>query len=79
MLTELLRLLEEDHAEYSLQELGRILGVQPSAVAGMLETLVRKGRVLEVGGDCGICDSCGIRGHCDIPVTRAKRYRIPTN
>jgi predicted transcriptional regulator len=79
MLTELLRLLEQNQAEYNLQELGRILGVQPSAVAGMLETLVRKGRVLEVGADCSICDSCGIRGHCDIPVTRAKRYKISTN
>jgi Mn-dependent DtxR family transcriptional regulator len=76
MLTDLLRLLEQNHAEYGLQELGRILGVQPSAVAGMLEMLVRKGRVVEMGADCGICDTCGIRGHCDIPVTRAKRYKI---
>ena len=78
MLTELLHLLEQNHAEYDLQELGRILGVQPSAVAGMLELLVRKGRVVEMGADCGICDTCGIRSHCDIPVTRAKRYKIAT-
>ena len=78
MLSELLRLLEQNHAEYNLQELGRILGVQPSAVSGMLEMLVRKGRVVEMGADCGICDTCGIRGHCDIPVTRAKRYKLAT-
>jgi Mn-dependent DtxR family transcriptional regulator len=78
MLTELLHLLEQNNAEYDLQELGRILGVQPSAVAGMLELLVRKGRVVEMGADCGICDTCGIRGHCDIPVTRAKHYKIAT-
>ena len=78
MLTELLHLLGQNNAEYDLQELGRILGVQPSAVAGMLELLVRKGRVVEMGADCGICDTCGIRGHCDIPVTRAKRYKIAT-
>ena len=78
MLTELLRLLEQNHAEYDLQELGRILGVQPSAVAGMLQTLIHKGRVVEMGADCGICDTCGIRGHCDIPIRRAKRYKIAT-
>jgi len=78
MLTELLHLLEQDHAEYNLQELGRILGVQPSAVGGMLELLVHKGRVVEMGADCGICDTCGIRANCDIPVSRAKRYKIAT-
>jgi Mn-dependent DtxR family transcriptional regulator len=78
MLTELLRLLEQNHAEYDLHELGRLLGVQPSAVAGMLQTLIHKGRVVEMGADCGICATCGIRGHCDIPVTRAKRYKIAT-
>ena len=76
MLTELLRLLEENEMEYDLKELGQKLGVQPSAVSGMLELLLHKGRVMEMGADCGICDTCGIRGQCDIPALRAKRYKI---
>ena len=79
MLTELLFLLEKDQAEYNLQELGRLLDAQPSAVAGMLEMLIHKGRVVEMGADCGVCDTCGIRGQCDIPVIRARRYKIRTD
>ena len=68
--------MEQHDSEYNLHELGRILDAQPSAVAGMMEMLVRKGRIVEVGADCGVCDTCGIRGHCDIPISRVKRYKI---
>ena len=79
MLSELLHLLEQSQTEYNLQELGYKLGAQPSAVAGMLEMLVYKGRVVELGTDCGVCDSCGLKGHCEIDVRRAKRYKIREN
>ncbi len=76
MLTELLNLLEENDGELDLQALSRHLGAQPSAVAGMIDLLIQKGRVEEVGADCGICDTCGLRENCTLPVNRARRYRL---
>lgn len=76
MLTELLRLLDAHQGGLDLQELGRRLDAQPSAVAGMLETLIRKGRVTEIGADCGICDSCVLASRCTLPANRARRFRL---
>lgn len=75
MLTDLIRLLEVHDGSLDLRELGRQLDAQPSAVAGMLETLIRKGRLVETGPDCGICDSCGLAAHCTLPAKRARRFR----
>lgn len=76
MLTELLQLLEQNQGELDLQDLSRELGAQPSAVAGMLDLLVRKGRIKEVGGDCGICETCSLHNECVLPAKRAKRFGL---
>jgi hypothetical protein len=78
MLSRLIHLLEENEGEVDLAALSRSLDAQPSAVTGMLETLIRKGRVVEVGHDCGICDSCGLNSQCVLPARRIRRYQIVT-
>ena len=84
MLSQLIHLIEESDGEVDLVAVSRSLNAQPSAVAGMLDTLVRKGRVVEIGPDCGVCDSCGLSSQCVLPARRIKRYqaaprRAPNN
>jgi hypothetical protein len=76
MLRQLVHLLEENEGKIDLVAIGRSLDAQPSAVAGMLYTLVRKGRVVEMGPDCGVCDSCGLSNRCVLSARRIKRYQI---
>ena len=76
MLTELLLLLEQNQGQIDLAELSQQLNAQPSAVAGMLEMLIRKGRIEIIGADCGICQTCSLRAECDLPVNRARRFRL---
>jgi hypothetical protein len=76
MLSRLLQLLEENEGEVNLTVVSRALDAQPSAVAGMLETLVRKGRVVEIRPDCGLCDACALSSQCTLPARRIKRYQI---
>jgi hypothetical protein len=76
MLSRLIHLLEENEGEVDLATISRSLDAQPSAVTGMLETLIRKGRVIEVGPDCGVCDTCGLNSQCVLPARRIKRYQV---
>lgn len=76
MLTELLRLLEENQGQIDLAELSQQLNAQPGAVAGMLEMLIQKGRIEVIGADCGICQTCSLRAECELPVKRARRLRL---
>ena len=57
MLSQLIHLLEANEGEVGLTAISRALNAEPSAVSGMLETLVRKGRVIEVTPECGVCDT----------------------
>ena len=76
MLSRLIDLLEENKGEVELAAVSRSLDVQPSAVSGMLETLVRKGRVIEIGPACGACNTCGLSSQCVLPARRIKRYQV---
>jgi hypothetical protein len=76
MLSQLIQLLEENEGEVDLVAVSRRLDAQPSAVAGMLETLIRKGRVIEIKPVCGVCDSCALSSHCTLPARRIKRYEV---
>ena len=78
MLTELLRLLEQNQGQLDLEELSQQLNAQPSAVAGMLEMLIRKGRIDDMRANCGICQSCVLRNECGLPANRARRFRLST-
>jgi hypothetical protein len=76
MISKLLQLLEENQGEMDLYSLGRQLGAQPSAVEGMFQVLMHKGRVIEIGSDCGTCSSCNLNNQCQLPIRRIKRYRL---
>jgi hypothetical protein len=74
MLTQLIDLLEKRHNGLGLDELSRELGAHPSAVAGMIEVLVRKGRLIEIGPDGGCCTVCPAHSDCNLLASRGTRY-----
>ncbi|MEW6028944.1 MAG: FeoC-like transcriptional regulator [Chloroflexota bacterium] len=76
MLNQLLYLLETKENGLSLAEISREMNAQPSAVLSMIDLLVRKGRILEVGPDNKICSTCGLEAHCSLLAARGKRYVV---
>jgi hypothetical protein len=76
MLNRLIQLLEENEGEVDLATVSQLLDAQPSAVSGMLETLIRKGRVIELSPDCGVCDSCNLSSQCVLPARQIRRYQV---
>ena len=54
MLKDIIHLFERTERPTSLSEMARTLGVQESALEGMLDTLARQGKLAEVGAgsDC---------------------------
>jgi Mn-dependent DtxR family transcriptional regulator len=76
MLSELLRLLEEQRGGLGLTELSNQLGMEPGAVDGMLQMLVQRGRVIVVGADGGVCASCGVQEQCNLLATHQTRYVV---
>lgn len=76
MLTHLLELLSGKHDGMSLAEISREMQAQPSAVKAMLDLLVARGRVLEVGPDLKVCSTCGQEASCSLLAARGKRYMV---
>jgi DNA-binding IclR family transcriptional regulator len=74
MLTRLLDLLSDRHNGLSLSEISRALDAQPSAVLSMLDLLVKKGKLLEVGPDGKCCTTCDLTSECSLLAARGKRY-----
>ncbi|MDL1912758.1 hypothetical protein FBQ81_19030 [Chloroflexi bacterium CFX6] len=74
MLNQLVKLLEDKENGLSLSEISRAMNAQPSAVLCMINLLVRKGRLLEIGPDGQCCTTCGIRSECNLLAARGKRY-----
>lgn len=58
----------------SLSEISRALDAQPSAVLAMIDLLVKKGRLLEIGPDGKCCTTCAIEAECNLLAARGKRY-----
>ncbi len=77
MLSQIIKELETAGGAIDLNELSRRLGVQRSALDGMIETLVRKGRLreVEVGEIPSMCASCGQRSGCTL-VRIGKAYEV---
>ena len=48
MLTEIMKAFEKDEGPVALNELALEMGVERSALEGMLQTLVRQGKLREV-------------------------------
>jgi biotin operon repressor len=76
MLTQLLNLLENKESGLSLSEISRELKAQPSAIMSMIEMLVQKGRLIEIGPDGKHCTSCGLESDCNLLKAHGKRYVV---
>ena len=76
MLTQLVELLEGRESGLSLAEISREMNAQPSAILSMIDLLVRKGKLLEVGPDGKYCESCGLQSDCNLLKARGKRYVV---
>ena len=61
MLSEILKIFKEANEPLDLRGLGRRLGVEGSALKGMLELLVHQGKLREVGPGTEACVHCA--GH----------------
>ena len=78
MLAQLLSLVEEKKDGLSLFEISRVMKAQPSAVLSMLDLLVRKGKLLEIGPDGKYCGECGQVPDCNLLAAHGKRYVLVT-
>jgi len=76
MLTQLVKLLEDKENGLSLSEISRVMKAQPSAVLSMIDLLVQKGKLLEIGPDGQCCTTCGIQSDCNLLAARGKRYTL---
>ena len=74
MLTQLVDLLENKENGLSLSEISRAMSAQPTAVLSMIQLLVQKGKLLEIGPDNKCCTTCGFESDCSLMATRGKRY-----
>jgi len=79
MLTRLIELLENKENGLSLSEISRAMETQPSAVLSMIDLLVKKGKLLEIGPDGQCCTTCGIQSDCNLLAARGKRYTLSTH
>lgn len=77
LLRDIMAEFERSSAPLCLEELGSKLAVEPSALEGMLQTLVRKGRLREVSsGQNNACVQCPARGGCVIMERLGKSYYV---
>ena len=76
MLKQLVDLLENKENGLSLSEISREMKAQPSAVLSMIELLVQKGKLIEIGPDGKCCTTCGLESECNLLKARGKRYVV---
>jgi len=76
MLSQLVKLLEDKENGLSLSEISRAMNAQPSAVLSMIDLMVKKGKLLEIGPDGQCCTTCGLQSDCNLLAARGKRYVV---
>lgn len=76
VLTQLIDLLENKENGLSLSEISRAMNAQPSAILSMIDLLVKKGRLREIGPDGKCCSTCGLESECNLLAARGKRYVV---
>lgn len=74
MLHQLIELFEQSRNGLSLFEISRAMDAQPSAVLSMIDLLVRKGKLIEIGPDGKACAACGLVSDCNLLAVHGKRY-----
>jgi DNA-binding IclR family transcriptional regulator len=80
MLAQILKLFREIDGPLDLPELARRLGTERSALEGMLETLVRQGKLREVDPGSEACSMCAGRlscAHLQAGALMGKVYELP--
>jgi predicted Zn-ribbon and HTH transcriptional regulator len=63
MLSKIVNAFREADGPLDMRELSRRLGIERSALDGMLDVLVRQGKLREVTPK--VCAHCGKSGRCD--------------
>jgi len=83
MLQQVLHEIENANAPITLQTLSHRLNIEPSALQGMIDFWVRKGRLRDddaVADDCspsgGCSDSCGGASGCAFVVDTPRSYSL---
>ena len=76
MLTQLVNLLENKQNGLSLSEISREMKAQPSAVLCMIDLLVQKGKLIEMGPDGKCCTTCSVQCECNLLAARGKKYAV---
>ena len=76
MLNQLINLLATKENGLSLAEISREMKAQPSAVMSMIDLLVQKGKLVEIGPDGKYCGACGLQSDCNLLKARGKRYVV---
>ena len=66
MLTDVLGAIREAGRPMCLADLSRDLGIEQSALEGMLQTLVARGRLRVIAYEDAGCIACPIKGGCFI-------------
>ena len=64
MLSEILKAFKRAEGPMDLNELSRCLDVERSVLDGMLELLVRQGKLREISPGSEDCTHCGSRSNC---------------
>lgn len=76
MLTQILSLLERHTGGLGAREISRQLHIQPAALEGMLELLVRKGRLIRLCAASAACGHCPLRSDCNLLAGQNVRYVV---
>lgn len=79
MLHEILDIVRQSTAALCLEELAQRLDINQAALAGMLQTLVQRGYLVEVADAASPCSACAWRGGCVIMTVSLRRYDSPSN
>ncbi|HXV97502.1 MAG TPA: FeoC-like transcriptional regulator [Anaerolineae bacterium] len=74
MLKQILFEFQQSDRPLCLDELSYSLAIEPGVLAGMLQTLVQKGRLQEIGLHHNACVACPARTGCVIITNTAKTY-----
>jgi hypothetical protein len=78
MLATILRAIGEAGRPMCLADLSRDLGIEESALEGMLETLIARGRLRAIAFDDEGCTACPVKSGCFIMNDGvAKTYALP--
>lgn len=78
MLQAILAEFRRTSSPLCVDELSRILEIEPSALEGMLQTLVRNRRLIEISPTQHGCVACPARGGCVILTNGVqKNYYLP--